>query len=171
MGVKRVRVGDVFEIPLSNERKTFGQYVFKDIKTGPLILVFDLIAEAAALPEVSLERLRSAVPLFPPIFADVYGAVRRGLWPVVGRMTIEGFVYEPFISTFHDPRTGRAAIWFLWDGEKSIRIGWDLPEECKKLEYLVIWSPHDVVERIETGRIPYPYGDLVQHNKYTPTMQ
>ena len=31
MGKQRIRVGDVFQIPLSNGRMAYGQYVFRDI--------------------------------------------------------------------------------------------------------------------------------------------
>jgi hypothetical protein len=168
MGRKRVRVGDVFEIPLSDGRKAFGHYVFRDEKEGPLIQVFDLITEGEVQPEKVLERLKQAKPLFPPVITGVFAAVRTGLWRVIGRMPVQGFVYPKFISTFWDDKTGKARVWFLYDGEKDVSLGLKLPEEYKQLEFLVVWSPYDVVYRIETGEYPYPYGDLIRYNKYTP---
>ena len=168
MGQKRVRVGDVFEIPLSDGRKAYGQYVFRDKKMGPLVQVFDLITEGDLPPEEVLERLKSAKPLFPPVITGVFAAVRTGLWKVIGRLPIREFTYPKFVSTFYDQKTGKARIWFLYDGEKDIRIGPELPEEYKQLEFLMVWSPYDVMYRIETGEYPYPYGDLIRYNKFTP---
>jgi len=169
MGRKRARVGDVFEIPLSDGRKAYGQYVFKDKeKMGPLIQVFDLIIEGEIQPEQVLERLRNAGPLFPPVITGVSAAVRTGLWRVIGRLPVQGFVYPKFVAAFYDEKTGKARRWFLYDGEKYIPLGPELPEEYKQFEYLVVWSPYDVVHRIETGEYPYPYGDLIRYNKFTP---
>jgi hypothetical protein len=32
----------------------------------------------------------------------------------------------------------------------------------------VVWSPADIVERIETGQVPFPYGDLIRANAFAP---
>ncbi|RME58482.1 hypothetical protein D6779_06370 [Candidatus Parcubacteria bacterium] len=168
MGKKRVSVGDVFEIPLSDGRKAYGQYVFRDEKEGPLIQVFDLITEGKVQPEQVLERLKMAKPLFPPVITGVFAAVRTGLWKVIGRLPVQEFTYPKFVAAFWDEKTGKAKKWFLYDGKKDIPVGPSLPEEYKRLEFLVVWSPYDVMHRIETGEYPYPYGDLIRYNKFTP---
>ena len=163
----QIGIGDIIEMPLSNGRKVFGQYVFMDKKMGPLVQVFDLITEHP----IQLEQLKDAKALFPPVITGLFAAIRTKLWHVIGHLPVEGFVYPKFVSTFYNEKNGKAGVWFMWDGEKSIRIGDKLSPEYKKLEYLVVWDPHDVVHRIETKEYPYPYGDLIQRNAFTPRKQ
>ena len=81
---------------------------------------------------------------------------------------VQNFVYPNFIATEYNEKTGKASIWFLWNGERYLRIGPELPEKYKELEYLMVWSPYDVVHRIEIGEYPFPYRDLIMHNEFTP---
>ena len=46
------KIGDIFEIPLKNEKKAYGQFVFNDIEQGPLIQVFDLIVKNGVQLEI-----------------------------------------------------------------------------------------------------------------------
>jgi hypothetical protein len=151
MSKTKIKAGDIFEIPLSNGQRAFGQYVFFDKKMGPLVQIFDLIRKE----DVYIDELKHAQLLFPPIITGLMAAINTGLWRVVGHFPVERFVYPGFVSTFYDDKTGKIGIWYLWDGEKSIRIGRELPEEYKKLEFLCVWDPHDVAHRIETGENPY----------------
>jgi hypothetical protein len=86
----------------------------------------------------------------------------------VGNQPVSNFAYPGFVSTFYNQSTGEASTWYLWNGNESIRLGRRLPDKYKKKEYLTVWSPYDVAERIETGEYPYPYGDLIKYNKYKP---
>jgi hypothetical protein len=110
MSRKRIRVGGVFEIPLSNDKRAYGQYVFKDQKMGPLIQVFNLITEE----KIGLDRLKNAQPLFPPVITGLFAAIRTGIWKVIGYMPVEEFAYPKFVSTFFNEKTGEARVWFLW---------------------------------------------------------
>jgi hypothetical protein len=104
-----IKKGDFFELPLSDGRFAYGQYVFKDRKMGPLIQVFDLISEN----RIQIEQLKTAYPLFPPIITGLFAAIRTGMWNVIGRKAVENFTYPNFVSTFYDQKTGKARIWFL----------------------------------------------------------
>ena|SRR5271157_2028440 len=159
-----IKVGGVFEMPLSNGKRAYGQYVFRDKKMGPLIQVFNLITEE----QVDVSRLVNAGPLFPPIFTGLFAAINKGLWKPIGRMPDEKFVYPNFVNSHYDEKTGRAYMWFLWDGNRFLKIGPELPDKFKKLEYLVIWNPSNVIHRIESGTYPYPFGDLIHNNFFDP---
>ena len=162
MGKKRVRIGDVFEIPLSDGRRAFGQYVYRS-KFGPLIQVYDLITDK----EFRIEELVNARPLFPPILTGLFAAIRTGLWKIVGRLPVKEFKHPLFVQAVWDGKEEiKARRWVLWDGEKETWLGEKLPDECKNLEYLVGWDPHDVVHRIETGEYIEPYKSLREKNEY-----
>jgi hypothetical protein len=153
MGQKRVRVGDVFEIPLSNGERAFGHYMRSD-RMGPLIQVYDIIMAGDESGTEILERLRSAERLFPPIYTGLGAAVRTGLWRVIGRLPTAGFERPAFVSVHHE---GFRPIgpWYYRCGEEMTRLGERLLDEYKQLEFLAVWSPHDVAHRIETGENPY----------------
>lgn len=160
---KRPKVGDIFSIPLADGKMGYGQYLHYS-KMGPIIQIFNLISDA----EASIEEVISAKPLFPPIITGLFAAIKDGSWRVIGNRPVPNFVHPKFLSTLYDPDTGRAGMWFLWDGEKDIKIGTTLSPEYKEFEFLVIWTPQHVVDRIETGKIPFPYGELIKYNKFTP---
>ena len=160
-----IKIGDVFEITLSDGRRAYGQYIFRD-KLGSMIRVFDVITEQS----VSIDQLKKAGQLFPPLFTGLFAAIRKGYWKKIGYFKVDKFVYPNFVGTNYDEKTGKASIWFLWNGERYIRLGNNLPDEYKNIEYLIVWDPHDVVRRIETGEYPYPYRELILHNKYLPNV-
>ena len=156
-----IRKGDIFEIPLQNGYKAFGQYIQR-CRMGPLIQVFDQITQE----DLSVEQLIGAIPLFPPVYTGLFAAIKSGLWKKIGHLPVKVRDHPMFVSTPLNNITRKASTWYLYDGEQYIRIGNHLPEEYKKLEFLVVWSPFDVVERIETGKYPYPYGQLIEKNEY-----
>ncbi len=159
-----IKVADLFEITLSNDKKAIGHYVFRDKQNGPLIQVFDYIANKDAV------RIEDAVKkpyLFPPVITGLNAAVRTGLWPIIGKKAVINFVYPKFISSHWNINTGEVKNWFLYDQKGFTSLGPALPEEFKDLEYLVVWSPFDVISRIETGIIPYPFGDMIKNNRFT----
>ena len=155
MSQKRIRVGDVFAIPLSDDRRAYGRYVFKDKKMGPLIQVFDLITDGEVDSDQLISQLSDAQPLFPPVITGLFAAIRGGFWKVIGHMPVREFVYPKFVSTMHDEEYRVTSSWYLWDGDKSVQLGRELPEEYQHLEFLVVWDPHDIPHRIQTGENPY----------------
>ncbi len=148
-----VKIGDIFEIPISNNRKAFGQYIYYDEKQGPLIQVFDYYLKNNE--GVDLNSIVKSKMLFPPIIVGLTAAIRNKLWNIVGNKSIENFIYPGFVSTLRNPKTNEATIWFYWDGSKWINLGKKLKNEYKKKEFLAVYSPYDIPERIETGKKPY----------------
>lgn len=154
MARKRLRIGSVLEIPLSDGRKAYGQYVFKDERMGPLVQIFDLVADRELPIDELLAQLSDARPLFRPVITGLFAAVQAGVWKIVGQMPVGKFVYPEFISAMHE-NYEQLGHWFLWNGTRSIKLGRTLPPKYKDLEFLVVWSPHDIAKRIETGYNPY----------------
>lgn len=154
MTKQRVRVGDIFQIPLSDGRMAYGQYVYRDKKHGPIIRIFDVITEDDVDFDTIRDRLVRAQLLFPPVITGVYAAVKTGLWKVIGRLPVDDFEYPKFINVL-DENYHPISDWFLITKDKTIRLGKRLPSKYKNLEILAVWSPYDVVHRIETGENPY----------------
>ncbi len=148
-----LKIGDILEIPLSDGRRAYAQYVWRDKLMGPMIRVFDVITEE----RVDIDVLRGASLLFPPVFTGLYAAVRTGLWQIIGRLPVDDFTYPKFIWPLYDDKVDKVRNWALWDGEKEIHIGRKLPNRYRGLEQLVGWAPQDVAERIETGQNPLDF--------------
>jgi hypothetical protein len=164
--MKKPIVGDIFEIPLSKREKAYGHYLYYS-KMGPIIQVFDLVAKS----DIAIEQVIEANPLFPPVITGLFAAVRDKMWKVIGHQTVINFVHPKFVSALYDEHTGKVNKWSLWDGVKFVRIGSELPQRYKGFEYLVVWNPTDIVQRIETGEMPFPYGELIRKNEFTPRAQ
>lgn len=161
-----VRVGDLFRITLSDGRQAIGHYVFRDAKYGPLIQVFRKITNQNDI--MNLQEVQDSGYSFPPIVTGLNAAVRTGLWQVIGKMPINNFTYPKFLRSHWNDKTGEVTNWFIYDGEKTVSIGEELPEIYKNYEYLVVWSPYDVILRIETGIVPFPYGEMIKNGRFTP---
>lgn len=148
--VKLPKVGDYLQIPLSDGRYAYGQYVFWHESEGPLLQIFDLIA----ISPVAVNDLVGTKPLFPPIVTYLNHAVRTGRWQIIGSSPISRFAYPGFISGNPD-KSGVIREWWYFDGKNEQRIGPKLPERLKGLEFQMLWSLESVEERIRTGHDPY----------------
>jgi hypothetical protein len=167
--MKKVKVGDIFEIYLKDEKKAFGHYVFDDSLYGPLIQVYYLIVHKKE--KIDPARLLNTSLLFPPVFTSPSVGVKMDMWRVIANIPLKKFIFPRFVSTLFSDKTGKAGIWFLWNGKKDIRIGWKLPKKYKKYEFLILWPPKDIVDRIQTREMPFPYKDLIEKNEFTPIVK
>jgi hypothetical protein len=158
-----IKVGDIFEIPLSEGRKAFGHYLYFS-KKGPLVQIYNIITEK----DIEIQEITKAEPLFPPVITGLHAAIKAKMWRVIGHIAVVDFVHPFFVSTLYNEKTGKAGLWFLWDGQKDVRIGSILPEKYKNLEFLIVWNPKNIERRIETGEMPYPYRDLIRNNEFVP---
>jgi hypothetical protein len=158
----RLKVGDIFEIPLHDGRMAYGRYLMLS-RMGPIIQVFSLKSEK----NVELNEIIKSPELFPPIITGLFAAIKSGFWKVIGNIPYDGSYHPKFLSTNYT-QDGHANIWYLWDEENETILGKELPNKFKGLEYLVVWDPPSVVERIESGKIPFPYSELIRDNRFTP---
>jgi hypothetical protein len=163
-----MRIGDLFDIPLSGGRVAIGHFVYWDKNNGPFIQVFDYFVPKEKL---NIEDAVQNEYLFPPIITGLNAAIRVGLWHKIGKKPVLDFKYPGFISCYWDEKTGEVYKWFLINGIEEKSLGLLLSEEFKSLEFLAVWSPYQIIERIETGIIPFPFGEMIKYNKFTPVNQ
>ncbi|HYD34963.1 MAG TPA: DUF4259 domain-containing protein [Vitreimonas sp.] len=156
---KNIKLGDIFEIPLPNGKKAYGHYVWHDDKTGTLIQVFKQTLDQDEV--FSLSNFNTKEYLFPAIYTVLKPTLNSGMWKIVENYPATNFSYPGFVATFYNEK-GVAGLWFLWDGDKFVRIGNTLQDEYKKLEFYAVYSPIKVVERIVNG--VKPYKDLIEKN-------
>ena len=160
--MKRLKIGDVFEIPLSNGNESYGQFLSRT-KMGALVQVYDVSSK-----EINdIEAIVNSPKLFPPILCGLFAAIKEQIWTVIGNVPVKDFIHPIFVTTVWDKK-GNAIFWSTWDGQKFQKIGKELPEKYKKCEFLSIYPPQMVSERIETKEPPFPDRDLISKNKFTP---
>jgi hypothetical protein len=159
-----IKVGDVFDIPLSGNRKAYGQFVFKS-ELGPMIKVFDIITFEN---DASLQEIEKAKSLFPPVITGLNAAIRLRLWRKIGKLPVGDYSDTKFISSLWNEKNGEVIHWSLWDGKQFIRLGKTLPKQYENLEYCIVWDPKNVVLRIENNEVPYPYGEMIKYGRFSP---
>jgi len=142
----RIKVGDVYQIPLPDGRHAFVQYLQWSEQLGYLIRVFDRISGSEL---ESVGELSSAGELFPPVFAGLKGAVKTGRWKKVGTLPVPPFRFPLFRCT-SATKPGTYENWWLWEGGPQRFIG-KLPSEMRALEVEVVWGYEMLEERIATG--------------------
>lgn len=149
---KRLKIGDIFEIPLSDGQKAYGQYVLADKENGPMIRVFDLITKHS----IGVDEITRCSNMFPPIIVGLKAAIKTGQWIIVGSSSVKDFDSPDFISAMYDGVNDKMGMWYLWDGSESkyVSLGYILPEKYRELEQLIVWSPDNLKKRIETGINP-----------------
>jgi hypothetical protein len=154
-----VSIGDVFEIPLTDGRKAYGQYIYLD-KLGPIIRVFDYFTKPKEF--VDLNKINISKLLFPPVYAGVGGAVRAGVWKVIGILSTNDYTFSGFISEiseipFNQNEPVRIKKWFFWDGKKFTELGKILPEKYQHYESQAVYPADMIAQRIETGFDMFEY--------------
>ena len=149
-------IGDYFAFKIGDGRYAYAQYLYNHELYASLVRVLDLITQSQA----TIEQIRAAGDLFPPVFVGVNVPIRGKLWCKVGSDIVLNFSFPLFrcrqgISYV----AGKYYDWLLWDGVKYLPLG-ELPVQYRRLEYLAGWSSDGLERRILTG-INEPYDSMI----------
>lgn len=146
----RIRPGDVFEIK-TKKGLAYAQFVLRHPQMGELIRVLpgfhdvrpSRFTEVVAQPE-------RFVTFFP-----LQAAVNQGIFEIVAHEKVPEAAqkFPLFRAAGHIDREGFIHDWWLWDGQKSWRIG-KLSQEQKKLPIQEVWNDTLLIERIEEEWTP-----------------
>ncbi len=161
----KLKIGDVIEILLPQKKKAFCQYLFTD-KIAMIVQIFNMIVTRNKI--VELQSILDSGNMFPPVAVMLKKALNHENWKVIGNLPIKDNTYHPFVSACFNSKTGKSGRWFLWNGNEHVLIGRRLTKKYKCLEYHVIWPAGSIVKRIVTREPPFPYADLIAHNRFTP---
>lgn len=145
------RPGDVFTVQTKLGVGVF-QFVKKVRPMGSLIRVFPLdVVEKHGKDWNALVELETNFWTFFPVEA----AVREGLVSKVAHCDVPVHARQTplFRVGVPDPDTRRVSDWWLWDGEKSWRIG-QITQEQRKLPIRASWNEARLRERLESGWLP-----------------
>lgn len=131
---RRLKVGDVFAIPLSNREFAYGRvcppprYAFYKLKSNQI------------LPLESVIRA--------PVAFIVFGwddPIRDGTWPVVGHAPLPPDLQKEPLFFKKDIITGKLTIYRDSTGKEVPAT----KKQCKNLECAAVWDPDHVIQRLE----------------------
>ncbi|MCB1068641.1 MAG: hypothetical protein KDK56_10715 [Simkania sp.] len=154
--IRRVKkeIGDVIEIPTS-KGLAYVQYTHEHNSPsifGSLIRVLQGFYKVRPSEEELYELVKK--PHRFQTFCPVHYGVNVGDWERVGNFPVPDFAKEfpIFKGTNSSPmKDPKDAIWFLWDGEKSWKIGKLSLEEQMKYPEKGVYNDTGLVHAIETG--------------------
>jgi hypothetical protein len=147
--MNRVILGDVFETTTSRGR-AYLQVTHKHPKYGFLVRVLPGFFNSVPNIEELVGQEGRFVTFFPVAAAMKQGIVRR-----VATVPVPSHAHEfPLFRTgVVDPRTGKVAVWWLWDGEKEWRVD-ELTPDQRRLPLRGIWNDTLLIKRIESDWLP-----------------
>jgi hypothetical protein len=148
---KRPRIGDIVEIP-TKRGLVYAQYAHRKKQFGELLRV---------LPGFLTERPSDFAHLVeqPPRFVAFFplgAAINGGIFKVIANIPVpESAQKLPlFRAPGHIDRQGRVHDWWLWDGERSWRVGRCLQPEHRSLPLQEVINDTLLIERIEEDWTP-----------------
>jgi hypothetical protein len=148
--VKRIRIGDVVEIPTA-KGLAYAQYSHKKEQWGSLLRI--LPGTFGNRPEdlAAVVRQKELFVTFFPLGA----AVSRGIFEIVGNEPVPeaARAFPLFRAAGFVDRQGRVHGWYLWDGDREWRIG-ELSDEQRSLPIRSVWNDTALIEAIEEGWTP-----------------
>lgn len=150
MARKRAKVGDVIRIATANGY-AYAQFTRRDPLLGCMIRVLpglypEPLTDLAA--KVSERELYHTL-LFEDDLHEAPVVTVAGNEPVPEWCR----AYPLFRTGLRDPRTGRVATWWLWDGTKEWPIGM-LTEEQRSLSLRQVWTYNILADRVARSWMP-----------------
>ena len=147
---KRVRIGDIIEIPTSRGL-AYAQYGHKKEQWGALLRI--LPGFCAQRPE-DFSQIANQEESFV-VFFPLQAAISRGIFEVVAHQEIpqHARTFPLFRGAGFRDRQGRVQNWWLWDGVREWPIGRQTDEQ-RKLPLCQVWNDTLLIERIEEGWTP-----------------
>lgn len=148
--MKKLQVGDIVEIATPCG-KAYAQLINSHRQYGSLLRVLRGVHNDRP-PD--LNRLVAGETQFV-VFFPLLAAVKARIVEIVGSEQVpEEFKPFPvFRAGVADPKTGKVATWWLWDGDREWKVG-ALNEELKRLPIRGVWNDTLLVERIVSGWTP-----------------
>lgn len=147
---KPLRIGDILEIS-TYRGLAYAQYTYKHPRFGYLVRVLPGFYNSR--PANLTEIISGPERYFTFVF--LRQALRRDIVRVIGRHEVpeRARKFPLFRDGVVDPKTGRVAHWWLWDGEREWRVG-KLTKREKNLPIRSVWNDILLAERIASEWSP-----------------
>ena len=160
----RTRIGNVFCVKVSEHTKRYFQFIALDLTqlNSDVIRVFKKVYDMDASPSLS-EIISDDVDFYA--HCVVKFGVKFSLWEKVGYIADVGDTSLVLFRNTNDCsiKTGEEMVkvshrWYVWhiNDDDFTRAG-DLKGENRKADIVIVVTPHDIVDRIKTGKYQFAY--------------
>ncbi len=162
----RVKVGDIFEVPLENDTKGYLQYIGEDASQlyGKVVRVFKKRYSMSESPDLD-DVIRGEVEFYSHVL-DMNFGVKDGMWSRVGNSSDIGDEKDAFFRTSSDYSkiplkvVTRWSLWRMNEEPWSVDV---LSDELAKAEVGSVMWPIRVVERMKTGIYQFKKSDYKEN--------
>ena len=165
--MKNTKIGDVFAVKLDNYKVKCFQLIAFDLTqlNSDVIRSFGKIYPADEVPDVS-EIVTQEVDFYAHCVTKF--GIKLNLWEKIGNTTEIGRTDSILFRDTNDygnkingELIKLSQNWHVWhiNDKKFTKVG-KLQGENRKAEIGIVVTPHDVVERIKTGRYTFFYPDF-----------
>jgi hypothetical protein len=154
----RLKLGDVFSVPIDAASKKFFQYVADDrsLLNSTVVRAFQKTYASDELADPN-EVVRGAVEFYAHVV--IKWGTEMGLWEKVGNASELGRLDVLFRDTndVGHPEIKTSRNWYVWKvNEEFQRVG-ELKGELRKAEIGLVVSPPNIVHRMRTGEYRFVY--------------
>ncbi len=154
------KIGDVFQIDLSDGRLVFGRVLPNTWAFYDYVISSD--------DELDIEKVVSSIIVFK-IWVSEF-ALEKNIWKIVGNIPLDENLKGTVEFYKQDPINNK--VWKTLTGAEEIPTS---IEECLELEVAAVWDPEHVLERLDclfTGKIDDDllFDKKALQNKGIPTL-
>ncbi|HKY21465.1 MAG TPA: hypothetical protein VJM31_09620 [Vicinamibacterales bacterium] len=146
----RPKIGDIVEID-TGQGLAYAHYTHQHPMYGALLRVF---ANRKPTRPADLSAVVNGEPTFSAFF-PLSAALHRNLVSIAGHVPLSERAkkFPVFRAGVVDPKTGKVADWWLWDGVTERRVG-PLTDEMRTFPIRGTWNDTILIERILSGWTP-----------------
>lgn len=146
--VKATKIGDVFEVKISDTEKRYMQYVVSDMNclNSDVIRVFKRKYSTDNNPKIE-EIVKDEVLFFK--HCDTKHGIRLGIWNLYGNSNDVGNVNEIFFRDTRDQGDIVSSEWFIWRVNGEFKKIGKLNEETKKIDIGLIYRAEAILYMIK----------------------
>lgn len=151
--------GDIFEVPLENNKKGYFQYILVDTTqlSSSVIRVFK--KHYSKEETVDLEDVvKEEVSFYAHAILKV--GIKMNLWQKVGNMQVEEDIEAPYFrcsADYGNPEIKISNDWYIWKVNEKFEDVDKLNETQKKYDIGVVIAATEIPERMNTGKYSYFY--------------
>lgn len=154
----RLKLGDVFEVPLSEGKVGYFQYISDDLTQLNSYVIRVFRAHYVSPIASAIEEIASGdVHFYAHVFLKV--GLKFDFWKKIGNASPPAGVNVLFRGSddYGNPEIKVSQRWYVWNINEPFRHVGVLTPEYQDAEIGSVKAPQDIIERMETGSYGYFY--------------
>jgi len=158
-----VKEGDIFEVPLDNNKKGYFQFIMLDLTqlNSEVIRIFKKRYEANEAPDLE-DVVKDEVQRYAHVVIKF--GVKMNLWDKVGNVGLESVIEAPYFRMADDDddpnvQWKRSSKWSVWQVGKDFQSVGRLTDSYKNYDIGLVINPQGISELFKGNKYPGYYPD------------